>query len=861
MGLGRGLNMLSPTPNTPTSAKGTPQPRSTRRASMGGATGAEIINSNSTIKVVCRFRPEKEGEALATAASGAPLTPGQSGILLDDERGTVEMLMDTYDRKAFTFDTLFSMKSSQLDVFSAVEPIVDSVMSGFNGTILAYGQTGSGKTYSMEGPSIWDTEAQGIIPRAVDRIFDSIAKADTNVQFQVQVQYYEIYCEKVRDLLNPTEDNLKLRETKADGFVVQDVTETYCTNRDDVLRLLELGKTYRQTAPTLMNAESSRSHSILSILVDQKDQHTGRQKRGRLFLVDLAGSEKVSKTGASGLRLEEAKNINSSLTALGMVITALTSDATTHVPYRNSKLTRLLTEALGGNSKTTLVVCCAPETAHLSETVSTLRFGERAKRIQNRAKVNEELSMDELKQLLLAARREIVQLKAAAAELGASGRLSPPPPALAATTTTTDEDEEVLRLGMRAAEALASAANSEELDRLSRELEEARSEAAELRARCAALEDEAEAERAAAAAGLERERQSGAEMQALRSTIDELEGRLLKATLEAKNLSPSAAAAGGGPGSGSEGSPRVAVNLDAALLLEEGTSPGPGPGPGTGPGPASNLPSASASASASQSEVDDQPSASRNTRRSSESSNTYLQQYANNELSVELRDLLEDEIKSLEANLASKDSEARTAQASAVNYADKYIRLRDDYEAHVQRLMMKLSREQQARIQAEDSLEDALQRLWSDEEERKNAGGFFSLFTGSSSARRDERRGLSARERSLARSLDIAQSRAFQLAAELEANKEAHSIVLDTKEGVMRSLVKQNSQVTTERDVLKKRVEELVALNDNLTSLLRSSATRKATVVRATSISGGNSNTISGGGGGGKPVVALEERK
>ena len=689
----------------------------------------------------------------------------------------------------------------------------------------------------MEGPSIWDTEAQGIIPRAVDRIFDSIAKADTNVQFQVQVQYYEIYCEKVRDLLNPAQDNLKLRETKADGFVVQDVTETYCTNRDDVLRLLELGKTYRQTAPTLMNAESSRSHSILSVLVDQKDQHTGRQKKGRLFLVDLAGSEKVSKTGASGLRLEEAKNINSSLTALGMVITALTSDAVAHVPYRNSKLTRLLTEALGGNSKTTLVVCCAPEVAHLSETVSTLRFGERAKRIQNRAKINEELSMDELKQLLLAARREIVQLKATAAELGASGRLSPPPPPLASATTT-DEDEEVLRLGMRAAEARASAAHSEEVDRLGRELDEARSEAAELRLRCAALEEEVETERAVAAEGLERERQSGAEMQALRSTIDELEGRLLRVTLEAKHLSPSAVA-----GPGAEGSPRVAVNLDAALMLEE--SAASAPNPHLNPASAS----ASASAPASQSEVDDHSGASSSTRRSSESSNTYLQQYTNNELSVELRDLLEDEIKSLEANLASKDSEARTAQASAVNYADKYIRLRDDYEAHVQRLMMKLSREQQARIQAEDSLEDALQRLWSDEEERKNASGFFSLFTGSSSARRDERRGLSARERSLARSLDIAQSRAFQLAAELEATKEAHSIVLDTKEGVMRSLVKQNSQVTTERDVLKKRVEELVALNDNLTSLLRSSATRKATVVRS-SISGGSSTTISGGGGG-----------
>jgi len=162
--------------------------------------------------------------------------------------------------------------------------------------------------------------------------------------------------------------------------------------------------------------------------------------------------------------------------------------------------------------------------------------------------------------------------------------------------------------------------------------------------------------------------------------------------------------------------------------------------------------------------------------------------------------------------------------------------------------MMKLTREQQARIQAEDSLEDALQRLWNDEEERKNSGGFFSLFSTASSSRSTERRGLSARERSLARSLDIAQSRAFQLGAELEANKEAHSIVLDTKESVMRSLVKQNSQLSTERDSLKKRTEELVALNDNLTSLLRSSSTRRGAAVVVRPVV---SNTIGGGGGGG----------
>lgn len=760
------------------------------------------------------------------------------GFVLDVDRSTVDLQMDTFDKKSFTYDKLFKMEATQSDVFDSLVDIVDSIMDGFNGTILAYGQTSAGKSHTMEGPSLWDMEAQGTIPRAVDRIFEGISKAASSIQFQVSVSYYEIYCERIRDLLNPAADNLKLRETKTDGFVVQDVTETYCTNRDEVLRLIELGKTYRQTAPTLMNAESSRSHSILSILLDQKDQHSGRQRRGRLFLVDLAGSEKVSKTGASGMRLEEAKNINSSLTTLGMVITALTSESATHVPYRDSKLTRLLMEALGGNSRTTLVICCAPELRHMSETVSTLRFGERAKRIQNRAKVNEELSMDELKQLLLAARREITQLKGEQEDRNATGDLSPKSSmgslvGLLDESCVQDKDAVPCDVGhhkdndkcLVMDRSLAS--SREESDRLKLALEEANNELLSLRARYATLEEELEVERAGAAAEKDCEQQLNAEILALRNTILDLESKLLRLTLEAKHMSPSLRSPSKDI-SDSIATPTdvqfAQLNLEASILHSH------------------EVQDTSGTVEAQSYAI---PDSSPRSDSSNSNANTYLHQYTNNELSSELKDLLEDEIKSLEANLASKDSEARSAQASAVNYAEKYIRLRDDYESHVQRLMMKLSREQQARIQAEDSLEDALQRLWNDEEERKNSTSFFSLFSSSSSSRRDERRaGLSARERSLARSLDIAQSRAFQLAAELESNKEAHSIVLDTKESVMRSLVKQNSQLTTERDTLKMRSNELTVINENLTSLLRSSATRKTQIGRAST-----SSIISGGGG------------
>ena len=152
-------------------------------------------------------------------------------------------------------------------------------------------------------------------------------------------------------------------------------------NENHKQQVLETGKRFRASAPTLMNAESSRSHSILSIHVTQRNEISQRVRRGKLVLVDLAGSEKVSKTGAAGLRLEEAKNINRSLTSLGMVITALTEGPHTHVPYRDSKLTRVLQESLGGNSKTCLIICCAPEPRHAPETISTLRFGEVLKAI------------------------------------------------------------------------------------------------------------------------------------------------------------------------------------------------------------------------------------------------------------------------------------------------------------------------------------------------------------------------------------------------------------------------------------------------------------------------------------------------
>ena len=381
-------------------------------------------------------------------------------------------------------------------------------MTGFNGTILAYGQTSSGKTHTMEGPSLRDTVSQGISPRTIDLLFNCIRQADVTVVFTVSVSYFEIYNEKLRDLLNPLSDNMKIRE-KPEGFTIQDITEVYCTDKESVMRVIDTGKTHRASAPTLMNAESSRSHSLLSIYVHQRNEMTGRHRRGKLFLIDLAGSEKVSKTGAKGTRLEEAKNINRSLTTLGMVINAL-CDGSPHVPYRDSKLTRVLTDSLGGNSKTTLIICCAPELSHLPETLSTLRFGERAKRIKNNAKVNEELSVSELKQLLRNARREIQELKA---QLAAAGLRVPTPsdspatvsdssgnPQLEAQTdgAAVQEVEPSLSALDLAEESTASAvaSASSALVTLKLAKEDAEEEARNLSLRVTELTEEADAQRA-----------------------------------------------------------------------------------------------------------------------------------------------------------------------------------------------------------------------------------------------------------------------------------------------------------------------------------------------------------------------------
>ena len=299
----------------------------------------------------------------------------------------------------FTFDRIFGMSSRQIDIFDfSIRSTVEDIMNGYNGTVFAYGQTGAGKSFTMMG-DMDDTEFKGVIPRIMEQIFDAIMTASSTIEFTVGIGYMEIYMEKIRDLMAPSNDNLPINEGPRGPFV-KGLREIFVSSVDEVYQALHIGQRSRATASTNMNLESSRSHSIFVVTIKQKDTNTGTEKIGTLYLVDLAGSEKVGKTGASGQTLEEAKKINKSLSALGMVINALTDGKSSHIPYRDSKLTRILQESLGGNSRTTLIINCSPSSYNDAETLSTLRFGMRAKTIKNKAKINAELSPAELKRQL-----------------------------------------------------------------------------------------------------------------------------------------------------------------------------------------------------------------------------------------------------------------------------------------------------------------------------------------------------------------------------------------------------------------------------------------------------------------------------
>ena len=255
---------------------------------------------------------------------------------------------------------------------------------GYNGTVLAYGQTGSGKTYSMMGV-LDDAVQSGLIPRSAAQIFEAILQADPGTVFTIKCSMMEIYKETLKDLLYPSDQKLKIKKT-LEGITVEGLTEEYVASEDELLERIAYGQENRTTACTKMNSRSSRSHQLFIIKVRQQ-MEDGLEKTGTLNLVDLAGSEKVNSSGVTGTGLEEAKKINLSLSMLGHVIQKL-SIGSSHIPYRDSKLTRILQESLGGNFKTRLLVACSPHVRNVEETISTLKFAQRAKTVKTKAVMN-----------------------------------------------------------------------------------------------------------------------------------------------------------------------------------------------------------------------------------------------------------------------------------------------------------------------------------------------------------------------------------------------------------------------------------------------------------------------------------------
>ncbi|XP_021289820.1 kinesin-like protein KIN-5C [Herrania umbratica] len=313
--------------------------------------------------------------------------------------------------RVFTFDKVFGPSAQQKDLYEqAVVPIVNEVLEGFNCTIFAYGQTGTGKTYTMEGeckraktgPNGELPAEAGVIPRAVKQIFDTLESQ--NAEYSVKVTFLELYNEEITDLLAPEEiskvaleekqkKQLPLMEDGKGGVLVRGLEEEIVTSASEIFTLLERGSAKRRTAETLLNKQSSRSHSLFSITIHIKEATPEGEeliKCGKLNLVDLAGSENISRSGARDGRAREAGEINKSLLTLGRVINALVEHLG-HIPYRDSKLTRLLRDSLGGRTKTCIIATVSPAVHCLEETLSTLDYAHRAKNIKNKPEVNQKM--------------------------------------------------------------------------------------------------------------------------------------------------------------------------------------------------------------------------------------------------------------------------------------------------------------------------------------------------------------------------------------------------------------------------------------------------------------------------------------
>ncbi|EEF29115.1 kinesin-like protein KIN-4A isoform X2 [Ricinus communis] len=400
-------------------------------------------SENCSVKVAVHIRPLIGDERIQGCKECTTVTPGKPQVQI----GT----------HSFTFDSVYgnggSPSSSMFE--ECVAPLVDGLFQGYNATVLAYGQTGSGKTYTM-GTSLRDGCQTGLIPQVMKALFNKIEKLKYQTEFQLHVSFIEILKEEVRDLLDsvslsksmpanghsgkvsvPGRPPIQIRESSNGVITLSGSTEVAVNTLKEMAGCLEQGSLSRATGSTNMNNQSSRSHAIFTITLEQMrklhsispvndtpDEDMGEEYFcAKLHLVDLAGSERAKRTGSDGLRLKEGIHINRGLLALGNVISALGDEKKrkegVHVPYRDSKLTRLLQDSLGGNSKTVMIACISPADINAEETLNTLKYANRARNIQNKPVVNRDLISNEVQQM-----RQ--QLKYLQAELCARGGGSPP---------------------------------------------------------------------------------------------------------------------------------------------------------------------------------------------------------------------------------------------------------------------------------------------------------------------------------------------------------------------------------------------------------------------------------------------------
>ncbi|KAK3159073.1 hypothetical protein QOZ80_2AG0145350 [Eleusine coracana subsp. coracana] len=372
-----------------------------------------------SVKVAVNIRPLITEELRDGCTDCVTVTPGEPQVQIGPH--------------VFTFDHVYGSTgpSSSLIFEQCVHPLIDSLFNGYNATVLAYGQTGSGKTYTMGTDYTGESNCGGIIPQVMETIFRKLVATKDGTEFLIRVSFIEIFKEEVFDLLDanngvprpdlgcvakssvPARVPIQIRETATGGITLAGVTETEVKSKEEMASCLARGSSSRATASTNMNRQSSRSHAIFTICIEQKRTSSSDYDvlSSKFHLVDLAGSERAKRTGADGLRLKEGIHINKGLLALGNVISALGDEKKrkegAFVPYRDSKLTRLLQDSLGGNSKTVMIACISPADSNAEETINTLKYANRARNIQNKAVVNRDPAKEEMQKL----RSQVEQLQ------------------------------------------------------------------------------------------------------------------------------------------------------------------------------------------------------------------------------------------------------------------------------------------------------------------------------------------------------------------------------------------------------------------------------------------------------------------